>query len=206
MSDGPKRLLKACQEGNVKKVEILLRIVTNPNIADELGWTPLHYASMLGYKEVVEVLLGAGANPNIADMYGWTPLHRASRNGHKEVVEVLLGAGANPNIADQFGMTPLHYASGNGHKEVVERLLQRGVDPHLADKQGQTPLSLAQNAWTGPHEEVIKMIEAWPKIVSLRTLCMRVIERNQLDRTEYPPLLFYYPDEIEENREERQKR
>ena len=45
------------------------------NSQDNNKWTPLHFASKEGHKQVVEFLLKQGADLNIKDKHGKTPFH-----------------------------------------------------------------------------------------------------------------------------------
>ena len=80
-------------------------------MADQDGWTPLHWAAWIGHQDVAKLLLDGGADLNMVTQHGGTPLHWAANNGRKTVVQLLLERGAWPNIRDQFGRTPLSYAS-----------------------------------------------------------------------------------------------
>ena len=42
------------------------------------------------------------------------------------------------------------------------------------------------------------MLESWPRVVTLRSLCIRVVHRHQVPTAAVPPLLLVYPDEIRE--------
>jgi ankyrin repeat protein len=46
-------------------VKLLLERGADPNVKDDDGKTPLHYAAWKGHHKVVELLLEHGANPNI---------------------------------------------------------------------------------------------------------------------------------------------
>ena len=107
-------------------VHLLLERGAEPNMADQHGRAPLHYATSEGHKDVVQNLLDRGAEPNMAAQNGWTPLHSAANKGHKEVVQLLLDRGAEPNMADQHGRTPLSCALQMGHTDVANILTKNG--------------------------------------------------------------------------------
>ena len=56
-------------------VKLLLDRGAEPNAADQLGATPLHYAAVEGHKAVVQLLMSRGADPNLADHGGKIPQH-----------------------------------------------------------------------------------------------------------------------------------
>ena len=99
----------AAQDGNVGEVKRLLKEGYQPNLFDELGNTPLHYAAMRGHLDVLHVLLAAGADVNAHDesVIGNTPLGEVARTCSFEVTKILIDAGANPTIAGWMRVTAL---------------------------------------------------------------------------------------------------
>ena len=83
-------LYRACQNGHLEDVKLLLKNVKNINNADKYQRTPLYVACENGHLEVVKLLIKNGADINKADAYQQTPLYIASFKGHLEVVEFLL--------------------------------------------------------------------------------------------------------------------
>jgi hypothetical protein len=139
-------------------VRLLLEHGADPNIKNENGRTPLHWAAREDHVEVARLLLEHGADPNIQDKDGLTPLHVAAFYGHVEVVELLLEHGADPNIQDKYGDTLLHWAASKGRVDVVKLLLAHGANPTVKDKDGKTPLDIAREE--GYHG-IVSLIEEW---------------------------------------------
>lgn len=83
-------LWTAALEGDIQRVEALLRSGRDPNAKDNSGYTALHYAARSGCPQVCRTLLRASANANAATPGGTTPLHRAAYMGRTECVKVLL--------------------------------------------------------------------------------------------------------------------
>ncbi|CAG8940955.1 unnamed protein product [Penicillium salamii] len=57
-------LAVACDQGDLKTAQVLLDAGANFTIADDNGWTPLHFASEGGYADLTRLLLQAGADAN----------------------------------------------------------------------------------------------------------------------------------------------
>ena len=62
-------LTMAVSRGSLQIVQFLLEHRANPNLQDEEGYTPLHFADD---KQIAEVLLEYGANPNLRNTHGST--------------------------------------------------------------------------------------------------------------------------------------
>ena len=95
---GGTALIPACHYGHVETVRVLLGTAIDVNHVNNLGWTALLEAVILGdggprHTEIVKLLVDAGANVSIADRDGVTPLIHARRRGYTEMVTILERAG-----------------------------------------------------------------------------------------------------------------
>src|SRR5689334_17597397 len=81
--------------------------MSNHNVRDRQGRTPLHTAALRGDLAEVEQLIAADAEPSAADNNGFTPLHLAAQEGHTGAVQALLDAGAEVDRRNRFGNTAL---------------------------------------------------------------------------------------------------
>jgi ankyrin repeat protein len=84
-------LIPAAHHGHPETVRILLATAINVDHVNNLGWTALIEAVILGdggplYQEIVGLLVDAGAK-NIPDGDGITPLEHARRMGFDEIAE-----------------------------------------------------------------------------------------------------------------------
>ncbi|XP_041928875.1 tonsoku-like protein isoform X2 [Alosa sapidissima] len=103
-------LHRACIDGNLRQVQLLLEQGHPVNPRDYCGWTPLHEAANHGHEEIVAVMLERGANINdpggpMCD--GVTPLHDALSCGHFAVARLLVERGASVNMRNAKGDTAL---------------------------------------------------------------------------------------------------
>ena len=103
-------LMMAVLSNDAHNVAETLSKGANAEMPDELGRTPLIWASREGYFDVAKILLEVGANPGAKDKNGWTPLAMAISQGHREIVELLLREGANPEAEDKYGISAMELA------------------------------------------------------------------------------------------------
>ena len=151
-------LLAASGQGNVEEARKLISVgMVDVDCADKDGYTPLHRASLNGYKNMVQFLLRRGADPAKPGKYDDTPLHEAAKKGYNEVVQLFLDNGVDPNKEGQLKRTPLHFAASRGHKDVVQLLLDRGSDPNKTSRGGHTPL-FAAVAYSYGDKDVVHLL------------------------------------------------
>ncbi|XP_074649568.1 transient receptor potential cation channel subfamily A member 1-like isoform X2 [Tubulanus polymorphus] len=117
--------------------------ITNANVTDDDGSTPLHEVALHGSPETCKILLDKGANPLATDINDVTPLMLASAEGHPEVMRLLIDAVTDSDDyipeykrsyigkKDNEGNTSLYYAVQNGNLECARLLLNEGADVNV---------------------------------------------------------------------------
>lgn len=112
----------AAQEGDVARVAQLLKDGYQPNVFDDLGKTPLHYAAERSHLDVMRLLLASGADVDAHDeaAIGNTPLREVAGNCSFEVAKILIDAGADPTIPGWMQLTALHQAQARKKAEGVQ--------------------------------------------------------------------------------------
>lgn len=123
----------------------------DPNIPDNEGNTPLHFAAQAGQADCLNILLQRCPEIEVdaRNASGFTPLMKAALQGRTKCAKILLFAGANPTLRDHGrGLRAEQWARFCGRyvcAEVIERfarhrLLERstscrwGSEPELAAK------------------------------------------------------------------------
>ena len=150
------------EAADVARWDACIKDGADPAAKDDDGWTPLHWAAVLGHVSVVEALLNtevlsnAEALQNACTTFNRTPLHWAASLGHADVVAALLAALASPDVRDNDCRTPLHLAALNGDILTVLRLLKCGANPIARDKYDNTPCDLAK---AKNHWDVVKALQ-----------------------------------------------
>jgi len=94
---GGTSLIPASERGHVAYVRRVVRTDIEINHMNNLGWTALLEAVILGdgsrrYQQIVSTLLDAGADPKIADRQGVTALQHAEQRGQRAVARILRDA------------------------------------------------------------------------------------------------------------------
>ena len=115
-------LLEAASGGNTDMVRSFLDNGANIEIKNDVGATPLIFASAKGQKEVVTLLLDRGANVNAKTTTGITPLMAAASGGYPEIVKLLLAKGADVSAKDQQGRTAFSMAEAAGESQAADLL------------------------------------------------------------------------------------
>jgi ankyrin repeat protein len=92
-------LIAAAHLGHTEAVKLLIDAKAPLNQVNNLGWTALMEAIVLGngdasHTATVRALVEAGADVNVADKQGATPLQHARRRGYVEIARILENVGA----------------------------------------------------------------------------------------------------------------
>jgi len=156
-----KRLLKAADKGDLKRVKELIKGGVDSNTADDGGNTALMIVinadlgeerELIVRGEIVKYLLRHGAKPNLRDSEGNTALAVAGRGPNVGLINIdnpiyvklLLKHKANANSRDMDGMTALMNASYKGNDRIVKALLPFS-NFRLRNHDGRTALDVARN-------------------------------------------------------------
>lgn len=163
-----RRLRERFRESNIW--HYLLQSGAKPDIQDEEGQTPLHWAVRKNRMDIAEALLDSlsdnSANLDISDAEGRTPLLLAAERAYSDMVALLLlGYKFQPDVQDKTGRTPLLLAAEGGDFESVALLLASHANPNLADKRSRTPLlQAARNGHMTAVQELISNRNAKPTV------------------------------------------
>jgi uncharacterized protein len=111
--DGATPFWRAAQSSDLAVMKLLLDHGADPNIATNVGVTPLQVAAGIGWVEgityewskaanldTIKLLLTLGNDPNAQAQTGRTALHGAAHKGSTAAIQVLVDAGAKLDIRD----------------------------------------------------------------------------------------------------------
>ncbi|XP_058115701.1 protein S-acyltransferase 24-like [Magnolia sinica] len=115
---------------------VVTRWNADPDVPDNDGRTPLHWAAYKGFADCIRLLLFLDAYRGRQDKEGCTPLHWAAIRGNLEACTVLVQAGKKEDlmVTDNTGFTPAQLASDKNHRQVAfflgnaRRLLEKRWD------------------------------------------------------------------------------
>ena len=114
----------ACDEGNLKIVEILLNSNCDPNMTNNKKETPLHLASKRGYFDISKKLIKKGALLNIYDLENNSPIHYACMNNCLELMIYFLTKNPKVDTENINGKKPIDLANDKEIKELLENYLK----------------------------------------------------------------------------------
>jgi hypothetical protein len=115
----------ACDEGNLKIVDILLRTHVDLNNRTNNKKTPIHLAATRGYFDISKLLVESGCLINLTDDEKNTVIHICSALGHQELLKYLLEKFPEANSKNIYGQTPMTLAKKDGVKNTLKEYLKK---------------------------------------------------------------------------------
>lgn len=156
-----------------------------------------------GSIESIRLLLKAGANPLLLDEFYGTAVHAACVRSDNEALDIILKAGGDPNVPCRSKVSPLEMACSRNSYDKVIMLLSAGADRFIQCRDLGNKYMVPLTYYCTIKME--KLLQSWPAVVTLWTLCIRCVYKHQVDTTDFPPLLLEYPDELSRNIEEKEE-
>ena len=142
-------LIRAADRGHADIAGRLIQAGVKVDHVNNLGWTALHEAIILGdgstrYVDTVRVLVAAGADvrlPSQRDQV--TPLDHARAKGFDGIAQVLQAALRADQVSKRQANQRLIAAASAGDGTAAALALRAGADIETRDDRGRTPLELA---------------------------------------------------------------
>jgi ankyrin repeat protein len=145
-------LIRAADRGHADIAGRLIQADIKINHINNLGWTALHEAIILGngsrrYVDTVLVLVAGGADLRLRSQRDHiSPLEHATSKGHTEIAEVLRSALEADKQSKQVANRHLLAAAERGDATAAALALGAGANLEARDERGRTPLLLAATA------------------------------------------------------------
>ena len=140
-------LIRAADRGHAFVAGRLLRAGVDVDHVNNLGWTALHEAIILGnggrrYVSTVRVLVAGGADVELPSRRdGIAPVDHARSAGHGAIVRTLRAALEGASVPDPEAALLRAASSGNADRAALA--LRAGADIETRDRHRRTPLLLA---------------------------------------------------------------
>lgn len=123
LSADDSQLFRAAMMGDL----VTIKSLTNGDIRDTQGRTPLYIASCYGQKETIKYLLEKGYDVNAIDKSGASALMCAIWNNKTNIAKYLIENGADVNVKNKWGNTALKQARFKGFKKIEGLLILKGA-------------------------------------------------------------------------------
>lgn len=119
-------------------IKYLLGKEISPDVEDNDGRAPIHYAAYRGLLGNIKILVEAGADIKRKASDGRTVLHFAVDGRELGTIEYLINEGFSVDDAIEDGQTPLHICASSGSFEILEWLVAKGGDIARKTKDDRT--------------------------------------------------------------------
>lgn len=155
-------LIRAADRGHTHTIGMLLRAGIEVDHINNVGWTALHEAIILGdggqrYNDCVRLLLAGGADPLIPSQGdGVSPLDHATSRGFDVIATTLRTVTDGTPVTD--ATEALFAAARNGDADGVMMALRAGADPATRDADGNSALAIAGRP---AHQDVTRLLHAF---------------------------------------------
>jgi uncharacterized protein len=142
-------LIRAADRGHADIAGRLVQAGVEIDHINNLGWTALHEAILLGdgsdrYVDTVRVLVAAGADLGLRSQRDQTaPIQHATSGGHNHIAQVLRAALEADKPAKGEANRRLLAAAERGDATAAALAIRAGASLEARDEQGRTPLLLA---------------------------------------------------------------
>ena len=135
----------ACDEGNLKIAEILLKANCETNIKNNEKKTPLHLSSKRGYFDISKILIENGALLNIYDSEKNSPLHYVCMNNYVELLKYFLSKLPQADEENIYGKKPIDLTKNKEIQNILENYLKKSENSYHKIKIYETSDSKMKN-------------------------------------------------------------
>ena len=114
------------------------------SLANDAGWTALHFSAQNGSYELVKYLADLGTDIKLKTNDGKNCLHCAAAGGHLNLCKMLINKHKfDVHMTDEMGFTALHFSIQSGSYELLRYLEDIGTDINLKVNDGRNCLHIA---------------------------------------------------------------
>ena len=138
-------IFQSFRESNFDQALQEAQDLSDANIVDQDGWTPLMYAARLGKVEIAKELLKKNADLEAQNHAGLTPYLWAAYAGHVDMMKLLSESGANIYHENAYHETVLDIATISQEIEAIKYILATTQDEDKKQEMAQNAIYLTQN-------------------------------------------------------------
>jgi ankyrin repeat protein len=169
--EGTTPLQLACNLNNFIIVQELIAAGVELSSTDNLGLTPLHYATKNQDIDLATLLLehGASVDHQGSSVYQYGPVHFAASHGNIDFLKLLYKYAANLDILNYNNETALYLAVSKGYINAASFLLEHQANVNtLAKKEQMSPLYLAVKSDNYNMVSLLLCYQADPNLLGTR--------------------------------------
>lgn len=134
-------LYVAASIGTTDCARMLLEHGADPELVDNMGWTPFLSAVRRGNIEMAHMLVeGHKANPKHVSAHGDTGMHLLALADRAEHIDTLISWGIDPLSQNEFGETALHWAVKPNHVNFLRAILAKVSSQDIPQGHGSGKL------------------------------------------------------------------
>lgn len=138
-------IFQSFRESNFDQALQEAQTLSDVNIVDQDGWTPLMYAARLGQIEIAKELLKKNANLEAKNHAGLTPYLWAAYAGHVDMMKLLHENGADIYRENAYHENALDIATISNEVEAIKYILANTEDEDKKQEMAQNAIYLTQD-------------------------------------------------------------
>ena len=118
----------------LEQKEVVQRLIDSGAQVNQMGWTALHYAAVVGNQAILALLLEHHAYIDAETPNKTTPLMLAARRGEMELVKLLIAEGADISLKNMLGWTAYDFAVEAERRDIAA-FLQKLMQAKIAERK-----------------------------------------------------------------------
>lgn len=200
------KFLRAIERDDIKSVRFMLlqRPISYFLLQESRDqWPLIHYAKS---GEMVDFLVSLGVDPDPQSTNTPSPFICSLSSENVGLCEAFIrnGADLRPYRDSVFDESAIYRAFGeiNLNIDLVLLLMHAGDDTLSDPREMKRIREHFEESGTKKRRqafrEIMEKVKQWPRVVTLRTMCLRVTFSSRVNTADFPRLLLNFPNELEE--------
>jgi tetratricopeptide (TPR) repeat protein len=157
--DGTTILHNAVMSGSPDSLQLASQFVTDLNVTDDDGDSPLILAVCAKEYECAKWLIASGCDLNHQSSHGWTALHHACDIGSEKMIKILLDAGASQDLKTAKENTAFELGIHTGHEDILRQVVKADVSTKRYEGYSENAVDLFRQASELDYTEAVKLYD-----------------------------------------------